>query len=144
MGIPSCSYCSCLKLSYCIIAISVYELLAGFLIIPIFLYLYYIGNIPSEYLGIYGLPNKNLIYTLMISKCILLDIGGIMAIFAVLMESIILTKCYYVWIGFRIAYQIILVFLYQYNALVEIVLWIWLAFEFGHYISYLRRKRIRT
>lgn len=141
--IPNCTQCFCIKIPSAMIAIAIFEIITGTIIDPIFLCLYYVGNVPSEYLGIYDLPNANLIYTLVIAKCFLLIIGGILAIMAVMKESINLTKIFYVWIGLRILFQIILIFLYQYNAMVEILLWIWLAYEFGHYISYLRRKKIK-
>ena len=133
---PKCSCFVCLDSSTAIITVSVIEIIFGSLVLPIFIILFWIGLIDSNLFMTNNVTTT--LYFILLTKCIIMVIGGSIGLNVVKYKSVQLMMIYFGWIILRCIFQIVLMSMRQYEACIELFIWICLGLEFMRYYKYLK------
>mmetsp|Transcript_24924 Transcript_24924/g.21804 ORF Transcript_24924/g.21804 Transcript_24924/m.21804 type:complete len:163 (-) Transcript_24924:26-514(-) len=133
---PKCSCIICVDTSTIIYIVSCIEIIFGGLIIPVFIICFWLGIIESNLFMTNGMSVT--LFFILLTKCILMVINGSIGISAVKDKSTTLMIIFLICIGLRCVFQIVLMSLKQYEAVIELFIWICLVFEFSRYYKYLK------
>lgn len=133
---PRCSCIFCVYTSTMINIVCIIEIMFGGLIIPIFIICFFLGIISSNLFMTNGLSVT--VFFILLTKCVLMVVNGAIGIISVKEKSIKLMIIFLICIGLRCIFQIVLMSLKQYEAVIELFIWICLGFEFSRYYKYLK------
>ena len=135
--VPNCTCFACLPLPKIILIVSAIEFVYGTIILPLFIILFWFGILSSPSFFTVGHETFT-IYILLIIKCVVMVLGAAIGFFASRTKTTDVLIVYFLWIILRCLFQVILMSLKQYEAVIELFIWIWLTFEFSRYYKYIK------
>ena len=124
------------KLSTLIFIASCIEIGLGGIILPIFSICYWFGVISSNFLVLNNLTST--LFFLLLGKCILMVINGSIGMKAYKDKTPSIMIIFFLSIALRCIFQIILMSLRRYIAVIDLFIWICLGLTFGRYYKYLK------
>lgn len=118
------------------------EIGLGGIVLPIFSICYWFGVISSNFLVLNNLSVT--LFFLLLAKCVLMVINGSIGIKAYSDKTPAMMIIFFLSIALRCVFQIVLMSLKRYIAVIDLFIWICLGLTFGRYYKYLKTKSIET